>query len=128
MLGGEIVLSALDQPIASIAAQVRSGQLSSVKLVSESLSRIRYHNGTLNCFTRILESEALSDAAWIDRQVASGINPGVLAGVPFACKDLFDVKGLSTTAGAKNRITAAPAKSDAEVVRRLKNEGAILTA
>ena len=126
MLGGEIVLSALDQPIASIAAQVRSGQLSSVKLVSESLSRIRYHNGTLNCFTRILESEALSDAAWIDRQVASGINPGVLAGVPFACKDLFDVKGLSTTAGAKNRITAAPAKSDAEVVRRLKNEGAIL--
>jgi len=126
MLGGAIVLSALDQSIASIAAQVQTGQLSSVRLVSEALNRIRFHNGSLNCFTRILESEALSDAARVDRQIASGINPGVLSGVPFACKDLFDVKGLSTTAGAKNRITSAPATSDAEVVRRLKNEGAIL--
>lgn len=127
MLGGAIALSALDQPIASIAAQVRSGQLSAVQLVSEALSRIRYHNPTLNCFTRVLESDALLDAARVDRQVTGGINPGVLAGVPFACKDLFDVKGLSTTAGARNRIDATPATSDAEVVQRLKNEGAILT-
>ena len=126
MRRGAIVLSALDLPVEKIAALVRSGQLSSVALVTESLTRIRSYQSVLNCFTRVLESEALADAARIDGQVASGSNPGALAGVPFACKDLFDVKGLSTTAGAKNRINAEPAPRDAEAVSRLKGEGAIL--
>ena len=120
------MVSILDQPVANLAAKIRSGELLAMTLVSESLNRIRFHNGSLNCFTRVLESEALSAAAEIDRQVARGINPGLLAGVPFACKDLFDVKGLSTTAGAKNRIGSEPAAHDAEVVQKLKNEGAIL--
>jgi ferredoxin len=122
MLGGAIVLSALDQSIASIAAQVQTGQLSSVRLVSEALNRIRFHNGSLNCFTRILESEALSDAARVDRQIASGINPGVLSGVPFACKG-----GVCCTCKAK----LVEGKVDMEVNYALEKEqveaGYILT-
>ncbi len=49
-----------------------------------------------------------------------------LAGVPFAVKDLFDLRGLPTTAGAAMRVDAAPATRDAEVVRRLKQAGAVL--
>jgi aspartyl-tRNA(Asn)/glutamyl-tRNA(Gln) amidotransferase subunit A len=49
-----------------------------------------------------------------------------LAGVPFAVKDLFDVRGLPTTAGAAMRVDAPPALADAQVVRRLKQAGAVL--
>lgn len=114
------------QPLAAIASQVRSGNCTSLELVQESLRRIRSLNGELHCFTKVLESESLAAAVEIDRKVACGIDPGLLAGIPFACKDLFDVAGLVTTAGAKNRLGCSPANSDAEVVRRLKNQGAIL--
>lgn len=49
---------------------------------------------------------------------------GPLKGVTFAVKDLFDIAGLPTTAGAKMRIDAEPAVRDAEVVARLKAAGA----
>ncbi len=52
---------------------------------------------------------------------------GPLHGVRFAVKDLFDIAGLPTTAGAKMRTDAAPASRDAEVVTRLKAAGAVLT-
>ncbi len=51
---------------------------------------------------------------------------GPLKGVRFAVKDLFDIEGFATTAGAKMRIDAAPANRDAEVVARLKAAGARL--
>ena len=53
---------------------------------------------------------------------------GPLAGVPFGVKDLFDVAGLATTAGAGMRHDAPPATRDAEAVRRLKAAGAVLVA
>jgi len=60
--------------------------------------------------------------------VAAGGDPGPLAGVPFGVKDLFDVAGLPTTAGAGVRRDAAPAVADAEAVRRLEAAGAVLVA
>ena len=47
-------------------------------------------------------------------------------GPTFVVKDLFDIKGLPTTAGAKMRLEAAPAGQDAEAVARLKAAGARL--
>ncbi len=73
-------------------------------------------------FTRVFASEAIAAAQAVDRGEISG----PLAGVPFAVKDLFDVAGQVTTAGAKLRLDAAAASEDAEVVRRLKAAGAIL--
>ena len=71
------------------------------------------------CFTRVLAAvqSRLSDQP-----------AGPLAGITFAVKDLFDVAGLSTTAGAGFRVDAPPAHADAEVVRRLKAAGASLVA
>lgn len=51
-----------------------------------------------------------------------------LCGVPFGVKDLFDLEGLSTTAGSAARRNAPPAARDAEAVRRLRAAGAVPVA
>jgi len=90
------------------------------------LGRIHARNPDLAAFTRVLDDAALQDARALDVAIARGETPGPLAGVPFAVKDLFDVAGLITTAGAHMRLAAPPASRDAEAVARLKAAGAIL--
>ena len=113
-------------PIFEIACAVRSRTARSADITSAVIGEIALRNSDYNCFTRVLADEAAAASLAVDRQVAKGIDPGPLAGVPFAVKDLFDIEGLPTTAGAKMRIHANPAKSDAHVVARLKAAGAIL--
>ncbi|MBO9713217.1 AtzE family amidohydrolase [Sphingomonas sp.] len=112
----------------AIAEAVRIGASSAVNEVDRALARIRDANGTLNAATRLLADRAFADADAIDRRIALGEDVGPLAGVPFGVKDLFDVAGLPTTAGAGMRRDAAPATRDAEAVRRLTAAGALLVA
>lgn len=109
-----------------ISARFRERKISAENIVMAHLDRIRKLDPKLNCFTKLLEQEALQDAKQLDVKLAAGENVGALAGVPFAVKDLFNVKGLPTTAGAKMRIHAAPEKEDAQCVAALKSAGAIL--
>ncbi|NEQ25440.1 MAG: AtzE family amidohydrolase, partial [Microcoleus sp. SIO2G3] len=69
---------------------------------------------------------ALEDAQKIDQAIAKGENPGTLAGVPFAVKNLFDIAGLTTLAGAKINAENPPATQDATAITRLKQAGAVL--
>ncbi|MEM5517687.1 AtzE family amidohydrolase [Henriciella sp. AS95] len=98
-----------------------------VEAVSAALGAVERFDDELNCFTRICRSEALSAAADLDERLKQGEAPGPLSGVPFAVKDLFDVKGLPTTAGSAILQHAPAAKQEAPVVERLKQAGAILT-
>jgi aspartyl-tRNA(Asn)/glutamyl-tRNA(Gln) amidotransferase subunit A len=81
-----------------------------------------------NAVTRVLSDRALTAATAIDVARAEGRDAGPLAGLPFGVKDLFDLAGWPTTAGAAMRRDAAPAASDAEAVRRLSAAGAIPVA
>lgn len=78
--------------------------------------------------TQVLEERALAQADRIDALVAAGRDPGPLAGVPFGVKDIFDVAGLPTTAGAGMLRDAPPATRDAEAVSRFEAAGAVLVA
>lgn len=69
---------------------------------------------------------ALADAEAVDRAIAQGIDPGPLAGVPFAAKNLFDIAGLVTLAGSIIERRRAPAAADAFAVARLRDAGAVL--
>jgi AtzE family amidohydrolase len=80
----------------------------------------------LNAFTRLLADEALADAARVDDAIAAGRDPGPLAGVPFAVKNLFDVEGVVTLAGSKINRDQPPAHRDAAAVQRLRAAGAVL--
>ncbi|YAF96885.1 MAG: AtzE family amidohydrolase [Nodularia sp. CChRGM 3473] len=110
----------------SIAAAVRTGEVSAVEVTQAALARITARNPQLNCFTAITAKTALTDAATIDREIAQGHHPGSLAGVPFAVKNLFDIAGLTTLAGSKINAENPPATQDATAVTKLKQAGAVL--
>lgn len=110
----------------SIATAVRQGKVSAVEVTKAALQRIAARDDQLNCFTTVTAETALVDAERIDREIAQGINPGLLAGVPFAVKNLFDIAGLTTLAGAKINAENPPATQDATAIAKLKQAGAIL--
>src|SRR5450755_3358371 len=110
----------------AIAAEVRAGRQSALETVRESLERIDAHNGAINAFTAVIADRAMAAAKAIDAVRAGGGDPGPLAGVPFAVKNLFDVRGITTIAGSRIDATNAPAVRDATLVARLESAGAIL--
>ncbi len=110
----------------SIAAAVREGRVSAVEVTQAALAKIAARNPELNCFTAIIAEAALADASRIDSEIAQGNNPGALAGVPFAAKNLYDIAGLTTLAGAKINAENPPATQDATAVAKLKQAGAVL--
>ncbi|NMG11316.1 AtzE family amidohydrolase [Brasilonema sp. UFV-L1] len=110
----------------AIASAVRDGKVSAVEVTKAALQRIAARDNQLNCFTTITAETALADAERIDEKIAQGKNPGCLAGVPFAVKNLFDIAGITTVAGAKINAENPPASQDATAVARLKQAGAVL--
>src|SRR4028119_438044 len=110
----------------AIAAAIQSGEISAKAVVSAALERIAVRNEAFNCFTAVTADTALTDAQKIDQAIAQGENPGSLAGVPFAVKNLFNIAGLTTLAGSKINAENPPATQDATAVARLKQAGAVL--
>jgi AtzE family amidohydrolase len=109
-----------------IAALVHGRTTSVRALVTETLTRIAERNPALNAFTDVFPERALARADALDAQLAAGGDPGPLAGVPFAAKNLFDVAGVVTRAGAKVTASDPPAAHDAELVTLLEGAGAVL--
>ena len=89
-----------------------------MEAVARALVAIRARDGAINAFTAVLERRARATAARARR--------GPLAGVPFAVKNLFDVKGLATLAGSKINRELPLAKRDAPLIARLEAAGAVL--
>ncbi|MBD2101404.1 AtzE family amidohydrolase [Leptolyngbya sp. FACHB-261] len=110
----------------AIATAVRAGELSAKSVVAAALEQIAAQDKALNCFTTVTAEAALARAVEIDQMIAAGQDPGPLAGVPFAVKNLLDVAGLTTLAGAKIEAEKPAATQDATTVRALKQAGAVL--
>lgn len=109
-----------------IAVAVASGKQSAVEVAEAALARIEAGDGRINAFTAVFRDRALASAKAIDRRRAAGQPLGPLAGVPYAVKNLFDVKGVVTVAGSKIRRTEPPAEADATAVEKLDAAGAVL--
>ena len=109
-----------------IAQGVTGRKISALAVTEAALARIAKHNPVLNAFTDVTADRARAKARAIDAAVAAGKNAGPLAGVPFAVKNLFDVKGLSTRAGSKINRDLEPAKRDATLIERMEAAGAVL--
>jgi AtzE family amidohydrolase len=110
----------------AIASAVRKGEVSASAVVKAALDRIAAQDADLNSFTDVLRESASTDAAQVDEAIAAGQDPGLLAGVPFAVKNLFDIAGLTTLAGSKINQDLPVATRDAKVITALKQAGAIL--
>jgi aspartyl-tRNA(Asn)/glutamyl-tRNA(Gln) amidotransferase subunit A len=100
--------------------------LSAREAVNQALERIAAYDGDLNAFTGVFPERARAHADAIDARIAAGEDPGPFAGVPFAAKDLFDVTGVVTRAGAKVTLADPPATRDADAIAAFEQQGAIL--
>ena len=111
--------------ILDLSKQLRAGKISPVDLTRECLARIEKLNPVLNAFITVTAESALAQARLAESEIQRGDWRGLLHGIPVALKDLIDTAGVLTTAGSahwKERVPSA----DADVVRRLKQAGAIL--
>ncbi|HMD29237.1 MAG TPA: amidase family protein, partial [Steroidobacteraceae bacterium] len=111
---------------ADIARQIRDGTLSAHAVLTETQAGIERRNPSLNCFTALTRERASREAAAIDALRSRGQALPPLAGVPYAVKNLFDIAGLVTLAGAKVNAGNAPAAADAPLVARMHSAGAVL--
>ena len=104
---------------------LRKRKLSPVELTKKCLAQIEKLNPTLNAFITVTAESALVQAHSAEDEIGRGHWRGPLHGIPLALKDLIDTAGVRTTAASavfKDRVPI----EDAEVVRRLKNAGAVL--
>ncbi len=108
------------------AKRFRSGSLTPEALTRDLLERIAAENPKLNAFYEVFEAEARTAAATATGELKQGIDRGPLHGIPVAIKDLFDVAGSVTTAGAHPGFRPPPAKADCDVVAQLRAGGAVL--
>ena len=115
-----------DLSASEIARAVAGGKVSAAGVTEAALARIAKQDSVLNSFTDVTADRARARAKAIDTAVAAGQNPGPLAGVPFAVKNLFDVQGLSTRAGSKINRDLKPSSRDATLVERMEAAGAVL--
>src|SRR3989442_8080981 len=106
-----------------IAGRVASRSVTALRVVEACLGRIAVHDRSVNSFLNVMTDQALDAARGVDDAVRAGRPLGPLAGVPVAVKDLIDVAGVPTTAGAHPRFHVVP-HEDAPIVARLRAAGA----
>ena len=113
------------QTITELAALIRKGEITCVELARHFIARINRFEDTLNAYRLLCMESAIDRAQAADRALKEGSDHGPLQGIPYAVKDLIDVKGLATTAGARI-FEQHIAAEDAAVIRRLEQAGMIL--
>jgi AtzE family amidohydrolase len=119
-------MSLFEQSAITLAAMVRGKHVKAAEILDAHIARVEQFDGLINAFTDRSFARAGAEAAAVDAKIAAGEDPGPLAGVPIAVKNLFDVAGLPTRAGSKIRRTSPPAKADAPILAKLIKSGAVL--
>jgi aspartyl-tRNA(Asn)/glutamyl-tRNA(Gln) amidotransferase subunit A len=100
-------------------------EVSPVEVTRAVLDRAARLQPKLNCFITLCPDEAIRDAKAAEQAVMRGEPTGVLHGIPYACKDLVNTKGVKTTFGSLLFADNVPTE-DAAAISRLRQHGAIL--
>ncbi|RLQ91548.1 amidase [Planomicrobium sp. Y74] len=115
----------LDLDAAELAQLIKEKKISSRKAVEIYIAQLNRINPAINCLVENRFEEALQEADYADRGLAEGTAEGALWGVPISMKEAFHVSGMKTTGGLLGRKEKTMEK-DAEVVRKLRLEGAVI--
>ena len=116
----------LAETVAGLAGQVRAGERSARELVAHALARIEAVDSSVGAFVALDAEGAMAAARAVDELVASGGEPGLLAGIPIGVKDLEDAAGLPTGRGIAAFSGRPPVATDSALVARLKAAGCIV--
>jgi len=98
---------------------------SAERRLDELLERIAALNPRVNALREVLADSARREARRVDRLIHAGRDPGPLAGVPVAVKEIIDTTPAVCSAGLEFLSDYRPER-DAPVVRRLRRAGAII--
>lgn len=116
--------------VAEAGRRLRAGTLTAEALVERSLERIHAHDGSLKACVTVMADEARAAARAADERLrdparARGASP--LCGIPLGVKDLYQTRGVRTSAGSRVLEDYIP-DEDAAGVARLRRAGAALVA
>ena len=115
----------LYQSASCLVRRIKSGEVTSVDVVTAHLDQIARHNPKIHAVVTLTREKALSDARLADERVASGQPLPPLLGVPITVKDSFRMEGVRTTFGLPIFHWHVPG-SDCEVIRRVRKSGAVI--
>ncbi|HEY2844902.1 MAG TPA: amidase, partial [Bryobacteraceae bacterium] len=111
--------------IDSIRADLLGKKTSAEEIAREALKFAEAENPKTNAYLTFAPERALAAAKEVDRKIAAGEDPGALAGVPIAIKDVILTRGLRTTCGSRMLETYIP-PYDATAVIRIEQAGGVL--
>jgi amidase len=112
------------KPAADLVALMADRRVSPVEVVDACLAAIDRHDPLINAFTVVDAERARGAARESERRIQRN-QARVLEGLPIPIKDEIDVAGLPTSMGSR-MAPSTPAAQDAELVRRLRDAGAIV--
>ncbi|WP_061707494.1 AtzE family amidohydrolase [Pseudenterobacter timonensis] len=116
-----------EMTIHEIQHALNRGELSATEIARQTLADIARVNPQINAWTHISEERMLTEAQAIDTLRQKKAPLPALAGVPYAVKNLFDVAGHTTLAGAQLFSDRPAATADSQAVRQLQGAGALLS-
>ncbi|MBI2744203.1 MAG: AtzE family amidohydrolase [Burkholderiales bacterium] len=111
---------------AALLHAIAAGEISAAQACENAIARITATEDKVNAFTDRTVARARAEAAAVDQRRARGETLPPLAGLPYAVKNLYDIRGLTTLAGSKVNRGLPPAHEDAVLVQRLQAAGAVL--
>ena len=116
-----------DLSLFQLSKMIRKGEVTSKKLVELYLERIQKFGGPngINAYITVAGDAALRQAETLDELAKQKKFKGPLHGLPIAIKDNLDTRDIKTTGGSKILASWLP-PSDAHVVKKLKDAGAII--
>ena len=106
------------------AELLKQRKLSSVELTKQYLARIEKADAQIGSYITVCPDEALAAAGKADERIARG-EATLLTGIPVGIKDNICTEGITTTCASKMLYNFVP-PYDATVIKRLKNEGAVI--
>ncbi len=106
---------------------LRAGEFTSLELARAYLGRLEELGPRYNAVVTLTRDRALDEASRADQEIAQKKDRGPLQGIPYGAKDLLATRGIPTTWGAEP-FRKQVFNEDAEVVRRLREAGAVLVA
>jgi aspartyl-tRNA(Asn)/glutamyl-tRNA(Gln) amidotransferase subunit A len=111
--------------IAEAAARLEKREIGALELTAALLDRVETTDSAINAYITVTVEQAREAAKASQQRHDRGASRGPLDGIPVAYKDLFDTRGVATTAGAgifRNRVP----DRDATAVARLADAGAVM--
>jgi aspartyl-tRNA(Asn)/glutamyl-tRNA(Gln) amidotransferase subunit A len=111
---------------AQYAADLRSGSISALSVVEAYLERIRQLNPKIDAVSVLDDDRALAAAKGIDCLLQAGQDPGPLAGLPILVKDLYQVNGLTITAGSRLDVREIAPCDEGPIIVSLRQAGCII--